>query len=122
MMFLTRVKSFIYRRNEIGDKSALLLIRLFGVFLPDNLEELRFERAVMSPEATRVILEELSQINYLRRFALVSCNLDTKCVRKLIEFVETARYLMELDLSDNHMVPKTMRQLLIGLNSRVNPL
>jgi hypothetical protein len=123
MMFLTRVKSFIYRRNEIGEKSALLLIRLFGVFLPENLEELRFERAVMSPEAIRIILDELAQKNnYLRRFALVENNLDNKAAYALIEFIENSRYLMELDLSNNHIVPKTLRLLLKGLNSRQNSL
>ena len=71
--------------------------------MPYNLEELRLIGNRTSSPVTSQLCEHLLQGCHLRKLALVQADLSDQNVNKLCQVINKARFLIELDISNNRM-------------------
>jgi hypothetical protein len=57
MIHLSRLKSIIYRRSELGERSAIIISSVITRFPPDNLDEVRIERCNVNQNGLKYLLK-----------------------------------------------------------------
>ena len=70
------------------------------------MEELRIEKCKINREAILGLIKELNKGCFVKKLALVAVNLDEESIAELCEYIESSRYLEDLDLSWNQLQPK----------------
>jgi hypothetical protein len=99
---LLDIKSIIYVKNEFLLKSVEQIEPILTFRnIPYHLEELRLINCKISQNALTGLLNILHNRNYLKRLGLVNLSMNENHLKQLIPFIQSSRYLIELDLSWN---------------------
>ena len=105
------LKSFIYKRNEIGSESVDFILRSAKVKIPNNMSELRIVNCKISAADTAALLEGL-RTTQLRRLSLVQANLNQDNLHHLLKMLTSLESLCDLDISWNSLSSRCMSKLL----------
>lgn len=99
------------KNNIFSSESCENLGKILARQMPNNLEELRLVGNRTSAPTTSQLCDYLSNGCHLRKLALVQSELSDQNVHKLCKVIKNARFLIELDISNNRMLPIYMLKL-----------
>jgi len=106
---LDKFKTLIIKHNIIGRKSIEELIPMIHRSGNASLNELRLVDCKTQPEAVDELLKQMKDSNgMLKKLGFVQMNLQDYHMFSLVPFLEKAKFLVELDLSWNKLMPKQM--------------
>ena len=98
-------KKIIYRYNVFSEESLIEFRNLLKRKIPNHLEEMRLENCKIEPATTTRLLEAMLDKCFLKKVALVNCNLTAESLDLLRELLQKSSYIEEIDITWNYLKP-----------------
>ena len=108
---LISLKKIVIKNNFFNSKSCEALSEILAKTVPNNLEELRLISNRTGSCITSQLCDSLMSHCFLRKLALIQAELSDQNVTKLCQVIKNARFLIELDISNNRILPFYMQKL-----------
>ena len=105
-------KSIIYRHNEFSDESMEGIRPILIKQFPNHLSELRISNCRMSPQVTEELINAVCSRCFLKSLEIGKAPISKEMMVKLADYMQSSKFIEELDLSWNSMHPTSLTYFL----------